>query len=232
MNTDLKDLFKWNTEVEIKNKAGEVLTKLFVRLIGDVDYHQAQQHALLASRKLRKALKDPKTAEHQALCFDLDEREKTDLVFSILLAEVANFRELAMADLGDAFFDEELPSDASLEDREQQQEAEEKFAKEKSDKLKAKMEEKSEIRKKELEKMSMKDLRKIFVESSINYKCLDEFTNVFREYSTFAGTFSDKNFKKPAFESFDIFRNAAPNLKRQIMDAYLKLELTGDQLKN
>ena len=94
------------------------------------------------------------------------------------------------------------------------------------------MEEKSNQRKAELEKLDMEEVRKIFVASSIDYRCIEEFSTAFREYCVFAGSYLDQNFKTRAFDTFDDFRNASPNLKRQLTDAYLKLEITGEQLKN
>ena len=43
---------------------------------------------------------------------------------------------------------------------------------------------------------------------------------------------NDPKFKEKAFTDFYEFRNSSPILKRQLIDAYLKLELTGEQLKN
>ena len=233
MNKDLAHLFRWNSKVEIKDRENNVLDTLYVRLVGDVDYNQAQQYALVSSRKLRKKLKDTNSVEHQAIFLDVDDRKKEDIIFGILMAEVSNFRDLAVADLGTEIFEVKIPKEAeTLEDREQQQEAEENLVKEKSDKLRIKMEEKSEERKVELEKLSIKELREIFLESSINAKCLDEFSIIFREYCIFSGTYKDSTFKQKAFDDFEDFRNISPNLKRQLIDAYLQLELSGEQLKN
>ena len=233
MKNDLANLFRWNTKVEIKDREGNTNATLYVRLVGDVDYSQAQQYGLLASRKLRKKLKDKDSVDHQALFLDIDERKKEDLVYGVLMAEISNFRDLAVADLGAEIFEIKIPEDAeTLEERENQQESEEKLANEKAEKLRAKMEEKSNERKEELEKLTLKELKDIFVESSINARCLDEFSTIFREYCIFAGTYSDSTFKHNAFEEFEDFRNTSPNLKRQLIDAYLKLELTGEQLKN
>lgn len=233
MKNDLANLFRWNTEVEIKDREGNVVTKLYVRLVGDVDYNQAQQYGLVASRVLRKTLKDKNSTGHKALFLDIEDRSKDELIFGILLAEISNFRDLAVADLGTEIFETKVPEDAdTLEERENQQEAEEKLTNEKTEKLRTKMEEKSEERKKELEDKDVKELKEIFVESSINAKCLDEFSTAFREYCIFAGTYSDKSFKESAFNDFDEFRNTSPNLKRQLIDAYLQLELSGEQLKN
>lgn len=232
MKSDIANLFKWNTKVDIKGRDGETNISLYVRLVGDVDYNQAQQYGLLASRKLRKKLRDSSTVEHQSLFLDLDEREKDELIFGICLAEMSNFRDLAIADLGDGIFDIKLTDNPSLEDREGQQEAEEEAAKEKVEKLRAKMTEKQDERKVALKAQTIKDVRKAYVDSSVNYRCLEEFGLAFRDYCISAGAYSDSKFTERVFKDLDEFRNASPNLKRQLTDAYLQLELTGEQLKN
>jgi len=99
---DLAQLFRWHTPVEIKDRDGSVTTTMYIRLVGDVDYNQAQQYGLVASRKLRKLLKDSNSIENQSLFLDLDERAKEDLVLGTILAEVSNFRDAALTDLGDS----------------------------------------------------------------------------------------------------------------------------------
>lgn len=234
MKNDLVNLFRWHTKIDIKDRDGKSAATLYIRLVGDVDYNQAQQYGLVSSRKLRKCLKDENSAVHQSLFLDVDERTNEDLLFSILLVEMHNFRDAAVADLTEAIFDTTLPEDEdnSLENREKQQEAEENLATEKAEKLRAKMEEKSNERRAELEKLSVEELRKIFITSSIGYRCLDEFNTTFREYCIFTGTYNDSKFKERAFLDFDEFRNISPSLKGQLVDAYLKLELSGEQLKN
>jgi len=229
---DLVDLFRWNTKLDIKDRDGKIVTTIYVRLVGDLDYNQAQQYGLLASRKLRKLLKDSNSIEYQAMFFELDERPKEDLIFGTLLAEIANFRDAAVSELGATVDEVKLPDEPTLEDKEKQQEAEEKLPLDKAEKIRKRMEEKSDERKAELEKMSIEEVREIFIESSTNFKCIDEFSTVFKDFCVFAGSYKDKDFKDRMFSNFDAFRNSSPNLKRQLADAYLKLEITGDQLKN
>jgi hypothetical protein len=235
---DLAHLFRWSTKVDIKNREGNVVDTLFIRLVGDVDYGQAQQYGLLESRKLRKRLRDENTVDNQALFLDLDEKTKDDLVVGILYSEMTSFRDAAVSELGDELFRiPSLPDNPTLEDREKYQEKEEKLAEEKTKKLQALMEKKSEERRIKLNELAEKEngveeLRKLFVDSSINFRCLDEYSRAFREYCVFAGTYKDSKFTEKAFDNFEQFRNASSNLKRQIIDAYLELELSGEQLKN
>lgn len=232
MNIDLSKLFRWNTSLVIKDLSDNDLETCYIRLVGDLDYADAQQYGLLASRKLRKKLNDKDSVQHQALFLDLEEKTNEELVLGILLAETNNFRDQAMNELGDDIFKYELPDDAELEDKEKKQEAEEKFAKDRVENLRNKMEELSLARKEELEKLSVEKLRELFISTSINYRCVEEFTGVFREYCVYAGCYKDAKFNKRLFSSFEEFRNISTHLKRQLVDAYIRLELTGDQLKN
>lgn len=232
MKNDLVDLFRWNKQVDIKDKDKNVVATVFIRLVGDIDYNQAQQHALLISRKLRKALKNTDSMEHQSLFLDIDDRNRDDLTLGVLLSEMSNFRDMAVAELGDIFKVSELSLNPTLEDKEQHQEAEEKLVQDKFDKIKSKMEEISNKRKLELEVLPTEDLKKLFIDSNINMKCIEEFSEAFRDYCVFAGTYKDQEFKTKVFIGFDDYRNTSPNLKKQLLDAYLELEISGEQLKN
>jgi len=233
MKNDLIDLFRWVTKVDIKNMAGNVVTTLYIKLVGDVDYDNAQKLGLLASRRLRKKLKDNNSVEYQAAFLDIDDTNRENVILGILFAEITNFRDAAVADLADTVFETNVPEEAeTLEEKEKKQESEENLIKERTDKLRTKMEEKSNKRREELITKSDEDLRNIFIESTINYKCIEEFGTVFREYCVFAGTYTDESLTIRAFSNFDEFRNSSTNLKKQLTDAYLKLELTGEQLKN
>lgn len=238
MRKDLSKLFRWNTKVELKDNNGSIIETVYVRLVGDVDYNQAQQYALVSSRRMRKNLRKETTLEHDSLFFDLDEKDEDELIFNILMSEMSNFRDLAVEELGDDILRiPEISDNPSLEEREEQQEAEEDSQEEKIKKLRTKMDEKSSERREELkvkakEEGGIEELRKIFVTSTVNVKCLEEFGKVFREYCVFKGTFSDEALKYKAFDDFEEFRNASPILKRQLTDAYIGLEISGEQLKN
>lgn len=230
---ELAALLKWSRKLEVKDQKGDVVETIYVRLVGDLDYQEAQQYALIASRKLRKKLRDKTTVNYDSLFLDLEEKVKGDLVFGILMAEMGTFRDLAIDELGtDILKTPENISNLSLEERENQQDDQEKAAQEKVDILKAKMEEKHDERKKELDTKSMKDLRKLFISSTINVKCLEIFSTTFRDYCCFVGSYFDSKFTKKAFTSFDVYQNMVTMVKRQILDTYLDLELSGEQLKN
>ncbi|MFH1290663.1 MAG: hypothetical protein ABIH92_04615 [Nanoarchaeota archaeon] len=227
---DLAALLRWSKKLEIKDQSGNAVETVYVRLVGDLDYQEAQQYALIASRKLRKKLRDKTTINYNSLFLDLEEKSKEDLTFGILMAEMGSFRDLAVEDLGDDVL--KLPEyDSSLEEREEHQQKQEEVAQEKIDLLKAKMDEKYEERKKELNNKSTEELQQIYVASTINVKCLEVFSTTFRDYCCFSGTYIDK-FTKKAFNSFEEYQNVVPMVKRQILDTYLSLEMSGEQLKN
>ena len=231
---DLATLLRWSKKLDIKDQGGKTVETVYVRLVGDLDYHEAQQHALIASRRLRKKLKNNTTIEYDSLFLDVDDKVVEDLIFGILMAETGTFRDLAVEDLGEDVLTvpDYSDDDPSLEKREDHQEEQEKTAQDKIKLLRDKMDEKYEARKKELEVKPIDELKSNFIVSTINIKCLEEFSNIFRDYCCFSGTYMDSKFTKKVFNEFDEYQNVATTVKRQILDTYLSLELSGEQLKN
>ena len=84
----------------------------------------------------------------------------------------------------------------------------------------------------DLEKLELEELRRVYVTASINMRCLEVFSNIFRDYCVFAGTYTDKSFTRKAFDSLEEYRNMVPIVKKRLLDAYLGLEVTGEDLKN
>jgi hypothetical protein len=234
MSKELKNLFKWNRKLEILDNDNKLVDTIYIRLVGDVDYNIAQQYALLASRKMRKALNDKESIEYQSLFFDADEKSKEELTFNIITTEIPTFRDQVISELGSelTYKEPELGDNPTLEEREKEQASKEVFEKERIEKIQKKLEEKAEVRKKELESKELESLRSTYISSGISAKCIEEFSTIFREYCSFAGSYSDNTFKVKVFPSFEDFRDLAPTLKQQIMEAYLNLEMTGEDLKN
>jgi len=230
---DLTNLLKWNKKVDIVDKDGNILDTIYVRLVGDLDYQTAQKYALVSSRKTRKNLHDENTIEYESLFFDIDVINKKELVSGILISEVGNFRDQALDELGADILDmSDFGDNPTLEERETQEEEEEDSAKKRIKLINDKMNEKQEKRREELNKMTIKDLREAYMKSMIDLKCMESFTLVFREYCCFAGSFSDIKFTKRVFNAFDDFRNLSPIIKKQLFEAYMDLEINGEQLKN
>jgi len=224
-------LFRWHRKVEIKER--NVSNTVWLRLVGDIDHQQAYQHALVASREMRKKLRDKDSLEYKASFLDLDDREKSELVIGTLLSEVTTIRDIAVEELGDELTKpiKEIEGD-SLEVQEKRQEAEDNLEKDRLQKLRDKMDEKSEQRREELEKLELDELKSMYVTASINMKCLEMFSSVFRDYCVFVGTYTDEKLTEKAFDSLEEFRNMVSTVKKQLLDAYLDLEITGEDLKN
>jgi len=94
------------------------------------------------------------------------------------------------------------------------------------------MDEKAENRNEELKDKSKEELITLFMRAAIDQRCLEIFTQIFRDYCVFCGTYLDSRFVDGAYKSFDEFQDIATPIKRQLLDTYVKLELTGEQLKN
>lgn len=229
----LSDLLRWNQEIELKDAEGKSVAKVWIRLVGDLDYQQAQQVSLLASRVMRKKLNDTASVEYKSLFLDIDDREKKDLIMNIVLSEISNYREWAIEEAEKELEKVlELPQDANLEQQEKHQESEEEYQKNRVAAIRKKLDEKADKRTKELEEKPIEEIKDIFIRAAKDEKCMNIFTQTFREFCVYTGTYANSSFSKKAFGSFEEFQNVATSIKRQLLDAYIKLELTGEQLKN
>jgi len=84
-DVDLSKLFTWSKEVPIYDTKGELMTRVFIRTIGDADINKARVFALRESSKLRKALRNKGTDEYEAFIGGLDLQNKETLSKSIIL---------------------------------------------------------------------------------------------------------------------------------------------------
>lgn len=224
-------LFRWYKKVEIK--AGDkVLDTVYIRLVGDADFQEAKNISLRRSKQLRVLLRNKSTDEYLASFSDLEFLTKDELIMGTVFGEIPDYRDEGLLTLPDKE-PPELPDNPNLE---QQEEYETKLEELKAERAKALtdfIEKRSEERKAEIGEIEdIEKLREMYVQSVINMKCSEEFTRAFREYQVFKGTYADKNFKTLSFDDFEEFDGCAPQLKAQLMTAYITLELTGDELKN
>ena len=224
-------LFRWYRKVEIR--AGDkVLDTVYIRLVGDAEFQEAKSVALKRSKQLRVLLRDKVTDEHQGSFSDLDSLTKEELIMGITFGEIPDYRDEALLTLPEKELPE-LPDTPTLEQQEEYETKLEELRAERAKTLSDFIEKRAEERKVEIGAVDdIETLREMYVHSVINMKCNEEFTRAFREYQVFKGTYTDSKFKVLAFDDFDDFDGSAPQLKGQLITAYISLELTGEDLKN
>ncbi len=226
----IAQLFRWHTKVEVK-EGGKVLETVFIRLVGDTEFQEARTVALKQSKLMRIAMRDKSADEHQANFSDIDSLTSDELTQGIAYGEIPDYRDEALLTLVEKV-PPEMPDNATLEQQEEHETALGEIKAERAKNIAEFIEKKAEERKAELVNVDIDQLREQYVHAVINIRCSEEFTRSFREYQIYKGTFYDSKFKKLAFDSFEEFDGAAPQLKSQLMVAYINLELTGEDLKN
>jgi len=88
---DIKRLFLYEHELEIKEK-GEVVGKVYQRILNNADVERARREGLRKSAVLRKQLKDKNSADYEiyiASAFDMD---RETLVAAIVATELKEYR--------------------------------------------------------------------------------------------------------------------------------------------
>lgn len=227
----LGSLFKWKKEISIIDNSGVTKDKVYIRIVGDIDYQEAQTIGLLASRSLRKNLRNENSLDFKSNFTDLNDRTKEEFIIGIVMSEINDYRDLAITKFPVKDLPE-LPDEPTLEQREEYEEQLEKIRTDRTNDVKKFMEDKTEQRKKELEEKNIDELKDSFTTATINMRCLEEFNKEFKSYCVYKGTFTDNKLKKLAFDSFDEFKDSSPYMKVQLINAYTDLELSGEDLKN
>jgi len=227
----IANLFRWHKKVEIKD-GSKVLDTVYIRLVGDAEFQEAKNMSLRRSKKLRISLRDSNTDEYQASFSDLHSLTKDELIMGITFGEIPDYRDEGLLTLPEKEMPE-LPDNPTLEQQEEYETNLEELRAARAKALTEFIEKKADDRKVEIGKTDdIDELREMYVHSVINMKCSEEFTRAFREYQIFSGTYADNKFKTLSFDSFEEFDGCAPQLKNQLMTAYISLEMSGEDLKN
>ena len=236
---NLENLFRWSHKLVINNKAGEPAESkagkgyvVYQRIIGDNELSIARKMALKASRELRRNLRDVDSPEHAALVPTYEDLNDKELKNAILLASAQKLRQEAIRTAGLPKRPKEIGVDATLEQQEEYEVAVETFETEILELRSKKMTEIADRELKALEGRERDELVMNFVDSMIEGLCSREMLETFNAWCTFYGTYSTKTFKTREFSSFANFSSCVPLVKDQLLSGYIRLDMSGDELKN
>jgi hypothetical protein len=227
----IKDIFRWKRSVEIKD-GDKVLAKLYLKLVGDIDYSDARNFSLKRSKQLRLKLRNKESDEYNINFMDVDNLTKDELIESIVSSELVDYRDEAISKLS---FKEvpELPENPTLEQQEDYESKVEEASKNRVEEISNFMTKRSEERKVELGKVEdIGKLKEQYISSVVNMKCSEVFQKTFRNYCVYKGTYLDSKYSTLAFSSFEEFESSSTLLLNQIISAYNNLEINGEELKN
>jgi len=229
-DVDLTQLFLWKGEVSIVDHRQKEVAKVYMRLVGDKDLNRARIYSLRQSTDLRTALHNKKTDEYQAFIQGIGVTGKASLEAGIKLLLIADLTNDARRN-AIVKFPVEPSTDAPLEAHEKYQKEIDEFPKKFGQLVEKELKKLVDKEEKRLSKLSEEELRKEYIELSINYLCQEEMNRSFLDMCIYLGTYGDEKYRKRYFRSFDQYDNISPEVKDQLRDGYRNLELGMTELK-
>ena len=234
MNKELQpkidELFRWRGKIEITGSEGEIVETLYQRVIGDADIQKARLEALKASKLLRKALKDIDSDEYLVNIPFEDDYTQEELTTLIIFSKYSSFRQNAELRVNETRV-KEPKSDATLEEQEEYitkiEEAKQTYEESVNEEIKRQGEKLEE----ELKGNTVLELFNMYKKEHIDIACRIRMIEVFDEFATLFGTYSDEKLKNRRFENIEDFRDLSPRVKSRLMDNYKKIELNLTEVK-
>jgi len=229
-NVDLSQLFKWTSDVVIRDAASTEITTVYMRLVGDEKINRARVFALRESAKLRKSLRTPGTDEYEAFMAEALANTKKDLTVAIGLLNLGTLMREARNDVSVPF---PVPpsADASLEEQEKYQAEIDVYPEIYNEKVSERLQEILKREAVELKKLSKAELKEEYEITMISYVCEQHMLRNFQDRCIYFGTFKDEARTQLAFSSWDEYNDSALMVKEQLRDAYAELEMGTEDLK-
>lgn len=236
-DVDISKIFGWGRVFEIEDPTtGEILSTIYMKLLGDADLNRARVFALRKSAELRRKLKDQNSDEHVAWIKDINELETDDIINLIVLF---SGRELSKRAVEKVRIPTPKPpkSKAGLEKMERFQKEVDEYPAKKQKAIADQIEIEINTLRTSLNGKSKEELYRQYVNILTDEFCEREAIIAFEDYQTFLGCYTDNTYKirwfrddkdEPDFEKFD---NLEPTVKAQFKDAYRSLDIDISELK-
>lgn len=228
-DVDISKLFRWGTRFPIE-LFGENKGYVYIRLLGDADNNRARVYALRKSAELRKKLNSD-TEERLAFIPDIELLEKETLVEMILLGRVKDFTQTALTIVDKQPIPKEPDSTATLEQQEKYQAEVDAHPEKRDKKIREVIEELVEKERKALNVRTMESLFKDYEKTIINELCETEMISAYRDACVVFGCYSDEGFKDKVFNSVEDLNEVPKQIKDQLVEYYIALEINGEELK-
>jgi len=228
-DVDIRALFEYRKPVTLYG-VGDKNQTIHMRVIGDAELQRARIKALRNSRQLRKQLKDEETDQYMAYVPDISSADKSKILEMTLLSELRSISKDVAGEL-EIPFPEEPDSDGTLEDQEEYQKEVDDYPAQREAAVKREIIKRTAEKKKELKKQTREELMEQYLQSLINELCEIKMTKTFYDYVVFFSVYSDEDYKKPLFKSFEEFDNLPTEIKDFLLTEYRGLELGLDDLK-
>lgn len=229
-DVDISKVFNWGKTFEIRDSEGKHELTFYMRLVGDADLNRARIYALRKSAEMRRKLKDKDADEYNAFIVDKDELEKERLIALVNSLTVRELTRQAFREVK-VHFPKEPKSDAPLESFEKWQKEVDEFDNKRAEKIREYVEKELKKQIKKLEKFSDDDLYQLYLNEITNQICEETMMQSFREMCVFLGSYKDGAFKERLWLDFNEFDNLESELKKQLLGAYMEMELSTEELK-
>jgi len=244
MGLKIVDLLRWKTSIVLKDEYDKILldekgnpVTIYMRVVGDQDLQDAFKLARVRSAEKRKTLRDETSLEYLDQVAPIKEASREDCVELIKTARTQTFQSEAYANVErpEAVKIEEIavdPDAVSLEEQEQLDAANEKIDKEYEEAIKTYTETRIKETDVEFESVSIENVRSIAELEVSNITSLAIFLQEVLDYKIIMACYTDKALTQKAFDSVAEYRSSNTFIKTQISEAYMRLELGADEIKN
>ena len=229
-DVEIKNLFVWGKPFDILTEDNKVVSKVYIRIIGDADLNKSRVAALRASAILRRKLNEKDSDERLAFIPDFYLLEKDTLVETVVGTLIRDITTRVVKELDD-ILPEEPDEEATLEEQEEYQKKVDNWTKERQTKIQSIIEKELDKERKILNEKSTEEVGKIYEKFTINNLCEDEMYRVFSEMRVFYGSYKDENFKIKLFKDLSEFESLPAFIKNQLINHYLSLDIKMDELK-
>lgn len=226
---DFTELFLYKQELEIK-KDEEVIATVHQRLLNDADVEYARAQAFRASGQHRKALRDENSDEYFAYISPVSDLDRDEMLATIILYEVQD-RKTRLGREVLPIIPKRPEAGASLEKQEKYQEELDNADKTWQEKINERLEKELKKRKEELVEIEDGELFRTLQRITVEGLCSVKMVNMFQNWSTYLGTYSNKACTKRYFSSYEEFTQQPTEVLTQLIGGYFELGLGVDEVK-
>lgn len=241
MGLKLVDLLRWSHEITLKKPDGQPITRdgkpvtVWQRIIGDQDLDDAYRAARAASARLRATLRNRDSDEFLSTLGIVSDAEPSQCVEIVVSASRRDNNSMAFANVErpDIPKIEEIavdPDAPTLEEQEKFDALIDESNKEYLAALDSYVTEKETELKSELEQLPVEELREKTVQALIDVQALEIFIKELAAQKAYRGTYMDRVFREPAFDSITEFKQS--KVREQLIADYELLEVSPEEIKN
>jgi len=234
----LVDLFRYKEEVDIKHpKTGEIIKKVWIRILGDFDLNKAYKASRILSSEKRIALRNPDTDDYKDEVLGIAELSRVEQEDIIKTARLSNFisESSAIVKRSDLPKLEELALDAdapTLEELEKLDSAEKEEDEEYKKRVQDYISQKQLELEQELSKLSDSGILTLSQHEISNVLPFGVFMSELSDQKLLYGVFMDKACKEREFNSIEDIKNTPQTIKDQLLTVLEKLEMGQEDIKN